>query len=362
MTSVGILSLATYLPQGLRTNDWWGLPPTTPSGDSVGPTPRNHFDAAMQPYIDDPFFGSVERRVAAQGETSLSLGAQAATRALTAAGLEPGDIDGLIAVSMFPDRVGSGDAGYLAKELGTGGGAFNVEATCSGSLSALLTACALVRSGLKKRVLVVATSMLARAIDADDVTLRLCGDAAGAIVVGEVEEGFGLLGAKTLNTSETCGTWMMDTVEDGSGSTAGGRRIRLRVDPSIAHVLRYTAEPFLLETVDGALEAAGATRDDVAAFIVNTPTAWHADFSARALKVASERVVNTFPRVANIGPVLMPFNAFTAASQGLIKPGDLTVLYTFGGQAEAGAAVFRWSDTILAPEPEPATVFNAPRL
>lgn len=36
----------------------------------------------------------------------------AARRALDAAGVNPGDVDGLIAVSMFPDRVGSGDAGY----------------------------------------------------------------------------------------------------------------------------------------------------------------------------------------------------------------------------------------------------------
>ncbi|MFD5558634.1 3-oxoacyl-ACP synthase III family protein [Streptomyces sp. NPDC127068] len=362
MTSVGMLSLATYLPRGLRSNAWWG-PSRTESAWRGGRTGtariRNVFDAAMHAYSDDPFFGSVERRVATLGETSVTMGVRAARQALAAAGIEASEVDALVSVSMFPDRVGAGDGGYLANELGTAGGAFNIEATCSGSLSALLTACALVRSGIKKRVLVVATSMLSRAIDADDVAARLCGDAAAAFVVGEVDEGYGLLGAHTLHTGETCGTWLMDTVEDPSGTTAGGRRIRLRVDPTITHVLRHTAEPYLIRASDGALRAAGASRDDVAAFVVNTPTAWHADFSARALGVTPDKVVDTFPHVANIGPALMPFNAHTAASRGRITTGDLVVLYTFGGQAEAGAAVFRWSTTALAPEPEPATVIDA---
>lgn len=361
MKSVGIQALAVHLPRGLRTNDWWGLPPRPPQEASGGedvPRPRHHFDAAMQPYLDDPFFGGVERRVVTEGESSVTLGAEAARKALIAAGITASDVDSLLAVSMFADRVGAGDAGFLAKELGTGGGAFNLEATCSGSMAALLTACALVRAGLKERVLVVATAVMSRAIDADDVTSRLCGDAAAAFIVGEVEEGFGLLGAETCHTGETCGTWKLDAVEDPSGTTVGGQRIRLRVDPSIAHVLRATAEPHLLRSCDGALRKAGIERGDVDQFVVNTPTAWHAEFSARALDVDPKRVVDTFPQVANIGPVLMPMNAFVAASQGRIQRGDIVVLYTFGGQAESGAAVMRWPDTALAPAPQDAIAIN----
>lgn len=359
MRSAGIQALSVHLPDTVRTNKWWGAggvsEGNSPPVQTSGKRPRNIYDAAMQPYMNDPFFGSVERRKAAPGEGSVSLGVKAARSVLETANLTAGDVDGLISVSMFPDRVGAGDAGYLAQALGTAGGAFSLEATCSGSMSALLTATALVRSGLKERVLVVAVSMLSRAIDADDVTARLCGDAAAAFLVGPVDDGYGLLGSKTLQTGETCGTWLLDTVDEPGGTTAGGRRIRLRVDPTISHVLRATAKPYLLGTVEGALEAARLKIDDIDVVVPNTPTAWHARFSADALGIDPDRVVNTFPSVANIGPALMPVNAHLAAVEGRIAPGDRVLLYTFGGQAEAGAAVIRWPSVLLGPAPAGAS-------
>ncbi|OTA21506.1 3-oxoacyl-ACP synthase [Xenorhabdus beddingii] len=368
MRSAGIQALAVYLPDGVRTNAWWGgevppqenKPPAMASASDSSSKRRkvNPYDAAMERYLEDPFFGSVERRVVTNAEGSVELGVEAARRVLDAAGISPNEVDCLIAVSMFPDRIGSGDAGYLAQALGTGGGAFNVEATCGGSMSGLLTACAWVQAGLKERILVVTTSRLSRAIEADDVTLRLCGDASAAFLVGPVEDGFGLLGAESLHTGKTCGTWLLDAVEDTAGTTLAGQKIRLRVDPSISHVLRATAEPYLLQTVEGALAKAGLELKDIDFVVVNTPTAWHAEFSANVLGIEPSRVVNTFPQVANIGPVLVPFNAYTAAAEGRIKFGDNVLMYGFGGQAEASAAIFRWPNVILAAPPKAASVIN----
>ena len=122
--------------------------------------------------------------------------------------------------------------------------------------------------------------------------------------------------------------------------------------------MRSTAEHFLKETATRALAKANLDIKDVDCIVVNTPTAWHAEFSANSLGVAYQHVVNTFPEVANIGPVLMPYNTFDAASRGVIKSGDIVLLYGFGGQAEASAAIFRWPDVILGPMPEKATIVN----
>ncbi|MDX7989967.1 3-oxoacyl-ACP synthase III family protein [Xenorhabdus sp. Reich] len=369
MRSVGIQAIAVHLPDGVRTNSWWdkaASPPQNATSSAMASTSNglfnrrkiNPYDAAMERYLEDPFFGSIERRVVTQSEGSVELGTEAARRVFDAAGVSPNEVDCLISVSMFPDRIGSGDAGYLAQALGTGGGAFNVEATCGGSMSGLLTACAWVQAGLKERILVVTTSRLSQAIEADDVTLRLCGDASAAFLIGPVKNGFGLLGAESLHTGNTCGTWLLDAVEDTSGTTSSGQKIRLRVDPSISHVLRATAEPYLVQTTKGALAKAGLELQDIDFLVVNTPTAWHAEFSANVLGIEPDRVVNTFPQVANIGPVLMPFNAYTAAADGRIKPGDNVLMYGFGGQAEASAAVFRWPHVILAAPPKEASIIN----
>ncbi|MEX6001453.1 hypothetical protein AB6H14_03915 [Providencia vermicola] len=104
----------------------------------------------MKPYLSDTFLGSVERRVVINHESASSLGIKAATKVLTAAKIPASDIDCLIVTSLFDDNIGFGDAGYIAHALGIGGGAFNISATCNGSMSAFLTACGLVQSGQKR--------------------------------------------------------------------------------------------------------------------------------------------------------------------------------------------------------------------
>ncbi|MBD2780488.1 hypothetical protein [Xenorhabdus szentirmaii] len=99
---------------------------TTSSG-SLNRRKMNPYDAAMERYLADPFFGSIERRVVPQGEGNLALGNEAARHVFDAAGVPPDEVDCLISVSKFPDHIGSGDAGYIAQALGTGGGAFNIK-------------------------------------------------------------------------------------------------------------------------------------------------------------------------------------------------------------------------------------------
>ncbi|HEF8774572.1 TPA: 3-oxoacyl-ACP synthase [Providencia stuartii] len=361
MLSVGIQALAVHLPEGLRTNSWWNEE-TIQNNDNNELAYRHNsryqfYDEAMAPYLADPFLGSIERRVVVDpNESSVSLGMKAATDVLQAAAISASEIDGLIATTMFADRVGIGDAGYLANELGIRGGAFNVEATCAGSMAALLTACALVKSGQKNRVLVVATAFFSRAIDDDDIALRFYGDASAAFIVGPVEDGFGLLGSDSLHLGSTCGTWFLDTVEDKHFPLK--QRIRVRADASVTHVLRKTSESHLRYTVDGALRKAELTVDDVQCVAANAPTAWHAEFSANALGIDKEKVINTFPSTAYTGPVVMPFNLYTAVVQQRIKPGEIIMLYAYGAHSEASAAVFRWPNVITGTPPAPASVIN----
>jgi 3-oxoacyl-[acyl-carrier-protein] synthase III len=357
----GIQAIGSYLPRGLRTNAFW---PDVSAARTSAPLPvrperpGREFQSEMRPYLDDRFFGAVERRAATDQEPSVVMGLAAARSALAAARLRPSDIDCLIAVSMFPDRVGSGDAAFLARELGHGGGAFNLEATCAGSVSALLVACGLVGAGLRSRVLVVAAALMTRAIGVDDVNSRVVGDAAAAFVVGAVPPGSGILGAHTIHTGDTCGTWLLDAVprsETTNGDIEHGQKIRLRLDPSITHVLASSAAPALRGAALAAVKAADVSLDDIAFFVFNNATAWHAKASARVLGVDPAKTLNTFPRYGNIGPALMPVIAHTAALEGRVKPGDLVLLYGFGGQAEAVAVVLRWGDVALGPPPDPPT-------
>jgi 3-oxoacyl-[acyl-carrier-protein] synthase-3 len=348
----GIQAIATMMPTGLRTNAFWPdrrSRAAQVAGTTMLHSPRRAFDIEFRARLSDPFLGARQRRVTVEGESSLDMGRAAAVAVLDAAGLDPADVDCLISVSMFPDRVGSGDAAFLARDLGLSGGAFNVEATCAGSMRALLVACGLVGSGMCRRVLVVTTALLTRALGATGPDAVACGDASAAMVVGPVPAGYGILGAHSMHTGMTCGTWLLDAVPDGET----GQRIRLRTAPSIGHVLRTSAEPALTGTVTAALQAARVTVDDISFFVFHNGTAWHCAGSVRALGIDPDRTLDTFPRYGNIGPAIMPVTAHTAALEHRIRGGDLVLLYGFGGQAEAIAAVVRWGDVALGPPAAP---------
>jgi 3-oxoacyl-[acyl-carrier-protein] synthase-3 len=362
--AAGITALALSFPRTERTPGYWRAkyPEMVATAEQQslakvwspgkGEPPAHAFDAEMERFLGDPFRGTTRRRVLAPGETALSIEIGAAEKAMAAARLGPDDIDLMIVHSFLPDQVGVGNSAFLSGALGLRGAAWNLETACTSSVVAFQTACALVSAGQYKNVLVVVSCTYSRAAEEADAISWFLGDGAAAFIVSAVPQGQGLLGAKIVNTSVTCGTFYYDLVND----PVKGLKVRMLAHPKTGKVLRDTAQPFLEECCAGALKAAGVTQGDIDYFIFNTPTAWFADFCARALGIDRARIENTHDLYANIGPVLTPTNLFHAARGGRIKPGDLVLIYAIGSVSSAGAAVMRWGDVALGPEPEPPAI------
>lgn len=361
--SVGIRSLSVSLPSVLRTNDYWRekyptqvaqaetrtlarvFSPNETSGGS------HDFDVEMEPYVDDPFRGTIERRILGPGETSVSLEIAAVKHALSAAGVSRSDIDAMIAVSFIPDTLGPGNAAYLAKALELDCAAWNMESGCTGAIVALENAVALVRSGAYRSVLVVVSCTYSRIVDEEDSLSWFLADGAGAYLVERVPEGEGVLGVKVKNSSATCGAFLLEMVKDARGEP----KLKVRPGPDGSRLIRDTSAPYLVSCCEGACASAGVSKDDIDFFVFNTPVAWHHRFGARALGVDPSRTMTTYPSYANIGPALMPVNLFHAAHEGKIKRGDLVLCYAVGSVSTAGAVVMRWGDVALGPPPPPSS-------
>jgi 3-oxoacyl-[acyl-carrier-protein] synthase-3 len=134
--------------------------------------------------------GIVERRAAGPDERVIDMGAAAAARALTNAGLEPSDVDTVIvATCTMPNQIPNASA-RIAEMVGVNGaGAFDVNAACAGFCYALATASDLVRSGSAKRVLVVGAEKFADWIEPTDrANAIIFADGAGAAVVGPSDD------------------------------------------------------------------------------------------------------------------------------------------------------------------------------
>jgi 3-oxoacyl-[acyl-carrier-protein] synthase-3 len=348
--SVGMRSLAIAHPKQVRTNDFFRekYPETvrliTDRTQSQlwqrSTQPRNLLEEAMQPYLEDPFRGAVERRVLAEGESVLSMETRAAKEALAAARMTIAEIDLLIVASFLPDQIGVGNAPHLARELGAQCAAWNLETACSGSVVGFQTACNLVRGGDYRNVLVVASCSYTRHARLADPISWFLGDGAGAFVVGPVEDGLGYLGGHSMHSADTCGTWSYELELDESGAP----RITMRASPQTGAVMAATATPHVRTVCSAAVRAAGVDLKDISLFVFHTAVPWFSAFAARALDVDPKKTICTNRHYGNTSAALMPANLLHAAHEGRIRRGDLVLLQSVGAASSAGAAVLRWNE------------------
>lgn len=359
LPSVGIRSIALSFPKTIRTNDYYrkNHPELIAQVEEKtlammfsfsDYTPANEYDEEMMPYLKDPFRGSVERRVVGPDETSLTLSYKASVDALEAAKMSIEEIDLLLVATLIPEQLVPGNAAYLAGQLGMRGAAWNIDSTCSSAVTALHNACALVRAGEFRNVLVVVCTNYSPFADENDTISFLSGDGAAACVVSSVKPNQGYLGSKIINTAPTCGLFGLEKAVDAQGNhrlfiRAGGK--------GIAKVASEISVKSVRECCEGALAAAGVTKDQIDFFAFYTPTAWYRNTCVRVLGIDPERTIDLHDRYANAGPVLSYATLYHAQEAGKIKENDLVLLYCFGAATSAAAVVLRWGDVALGPAP-----------
>ena len=110
--------------------------------------------------------GIKQRHIAAEDETTASLGEAAARAALANAGLTPDDIDLIVLATSTPNNTFPATSVDIQQRLGmTHGFAFDMQAVCSGFVYAVTTADALLRSGGHRRALVIGSETFSRILD-----------------------------------------------------------------------------------------------------------------------------------------------------------------------------------------------------
>ena len=146
--------------------------------------------------------GIRQRHIAAEDETTASLGEAAARAALANAGLTPDDIDLIVVATSTPDNTFPATAVDIQSRLGMRHGfAFDMQAVCSGFVYAITTADLYLKGGLAKRVLVIGAETFSRILDwTDRSTCVLFGDGAGALVL-EAEESEGKISDRGIIAS-----------------------------------------------------------------------------------------------------------------------------------------------------------------
>lgn len=285
--------------------------------------------------------GIKQRYIAGEGETTASLGAAAAQRALDRAGLTAADIDLIICATSTPDNTFPATAVNIQNRLGMHHGfAFDVQAVCSGFVYAMATADLYIRGGMARRVLVIGAETFSRILDwTDRTTCVLFGDGAGALVL-EAQEGEGTVADRGVLTSNlrSDGTHREKLYVDGGPSTTG----------TVGHLRMEGREVFkhavgmITDVIEAAFTATGTTADDIDWLVPHQANKRIIDGSAKKLGIPDEKVVITVDLHGNTSAASIPLALATAAGDGRIKQGDLVMLEAMGGGFTWGAVLLRW--------------------
>ncbi len=277
------------------------------------------------------------RRVAAEGEVTSDLGANAARAAMMAAGVAASDIDLIVVATTTPDMVFPSTACIVQKKLGiTRGAALDVQAVCTGFVYALAIADKFVASGQHQRALVIGTEIFSRLLDwSDRRTCVLFGDGAGAVVL-ERSESPGILSTHLHADGEYGDILCVPGVLHG-GAVQG--RAFLHMDGQA--VFRFAVRA-LEEVCEETLAHNGLTGADIDWLVPHQANVRIIEATAQKLGLPPERVVMTLEHQGNTSAASVPLALDAAVRDGRIQRGHLVMLEAVGGGMTWGSVLLRW--------------------
>ena len=289
--------------------------------------------------------GIRERRVAAAHETTASMAAVAALRAIAVAGIDPDEIDLILLATLTPDYWMPATAALVKEAIGnTRAVAMDLSAACSGFVYGYATAQAYITSGMARHVLVIGAELLTRFLDyTDRNTCILFGDGAGAVVLSASDEPGGGLGIEL--TTEPQGAYMIWLPSGGSKSPPSAETIS-RGEHYIRMEGRETyrfATRTLASTALAAIEHAGLTPDDIDLFIPHQANVRIIEAVAKGLNLPMDRMFVNVDRYGNTSAASIPIALAEAANSGRIKVGSRIVIVAFGAGFTSGAVAIEWT-------------------
>ena len=284
--------------------------------------------------------GIKRRHVVIDGQTTSSIGLEAAKRAMTDAGVGPDDIDLIVVGTCTPDKVFPSTACIIQHELGVkGSAAFDINAACSGFVYGLDMANRYIKTGGAKTALVIGSETLSRITNWEDRgTAVLFGDGAGCVVLQASEEP-GILATHIHADGQyedllqvRCG------ISIGYETTqAGGAFIEMKGNAVFKRAVA-TFDKMARETVadlDGEL-------GDIDWFVPHQANMRIIKAAAKKLDMPMERVIATVDEHANTSGASIPLALDQAVRDGRIKRGDTMLFAAFGAGFTWGTAMIKY--------------------
>lgn len=281
--------------------------------------------------------GIITRTRASAGILAVDLATDAAREAIEKSGVPADQIDLVIIATISNVQQTPSMAAVVAERVGSNpAAAYDTNAACAGFSYAVTQADALIRTGAAHYALVIGAEKLSDVVDPTDRSISfLLGDGAGAVVIGP---------------SETAGISPAVWGSDGSKADAVGMNATLtefRDGAAPWPTLRQEGQTVfrwavwdMAKVAKRALEVAGITADDLAAFIPHQANMRIIDEFAKQLKLPESVVIaRDIATTGNTSAASIPLATHRLLQEHPELSGGLALQIGFGAGLVFGAQV-----------------------
>ena len=292
--------------------------------------------------------GIKQRYIAKNGESTCSLGADAARKAMQRAGVSAGELDVIVLSTATTDRLLPATAVDLQAELKANrAAAFDISAACSGFIYAATVAEGMISTGVAETILVVSSEKMSSIVDWQDrSTCVLFGDGAGAAILKRARHTpTGQLSKGILSTYMRSDGTLADLLYRPAGgatkpfsdSVLADRTqfVKMAGREVFKHAVRSMAD-----ATDRALDGAKLTSNDIDLLIPHQANMRIIEATAKHASVPMDKVYVNVDRYGNTSSASVPIALDEAIESGRIKEGMNVLLVAFG-------AGFTWASMVI---------------
>lgn len=281
--------------------------------------------------------GIITRTRASEGITAVDLATTAAREAIERSGVDPAEIDVVLVATISNIMQSPSISAVVADRVGANpAAAYDLNAACAGYTYAVAQADALIRAGSARNALVIGAEKLSDIVDPTDRSISfLLGDGAGAAVIGP---------------SDTPGISGTVWGSDGSKADAvsmNGTLVDFRDGKAVWPTLRQEGQTVfrwavweMAKVAQQAIDQAGITVDDLAAFIPHQANMRIIDEFAKQLKLPEHvAIARDIATTGNTSAASIPLATHRLLEENPELSGGLALQIGFGAGLVFGAQV-----------------------
>lgn len=287
--------------------------------------------------------GIKQRRILhLDGEGSSYLGERAVNKLLESTGTKPEDVDLLICATSNPDYRFPSTGSIIAHKCHlTNAYAYDIQAACAGFLVSLQDAAAYIRSGMYKKIVVVAAEKMSSMTNyADRTTCPLFGDAAGCMLIEPSEERVGIIDGEFHINGEGFPHLLMKaggSVHPATHETVDANEHYIYQEGRA--VYKHAVTDMLTSSMSVA-KRNGLDMSDVDWFVPHQANLRIIEAVADRAKVAPEKVLVNIEHYGNTSAASIPLCIDEYKDR--LKKGDKMILTAFGAGFTWGALYIIW--------------------